>query len=685
MSRRLLITSALPYANGHLHIGHLVEVIQTDIFSRAMRLAGHDVTYVCADDTHGTPIELSARARGIEPEALVAEMWEAHTRDFRNFGIHFDEYYSTNSPENREFAYFFYEKLKEGGHIKERTVKQLYSEELERFLPDRYVKGTCPKCKTPDQYGDVCEKCNSRYDATELVEPICVIDGGRPVVKESTHLFMSFSDFSGWLREYNDSNAIQKDVNAFIKTWLDEGLEDWGITRDAPYFGFEVPDRPGKYFYVWLDAPIGYVSTTKRHCDRTGRDFDAFWRSPDCEVWHFLGKDIIYFHTLFWPAMLRSAGLNIPHRVHVHGMLTVNGKKMSKSRGTFVLASRYIEHLPAAFLRFYYAAKLSNGIDDLDLSIDDFYFRVRSDLVDNLANLHNRSFMFAASKLDGVLCDLGGDEASDALLEEARQLTRRAISRYETLEFSEAIRAITQLGDLANGYYQAQAPWAYLVDNPKKGLVADVPRARLIVTTCAEVVRLVALALKPVVPDFAEKIEQQLGIAPLDFSQVDASLNASSRIGEVDKLYLRPEKEPFEAMVTLDEAPPPAAAVAEAVAEVALERRPLKDLVEYDVFASLDLRVGMILSAERVPKSDKLLKCQVEIGHPEGPRQIVAGIGLAYTPEALVGQKALVLTNLAPRKIFGQQSQGMMLAAGPGADQIELAFFQTRGPGDAVS
>ena len=675
--RRILITSALPYANGPIHLGHMVEHVQTDIFARAMRMAGHDVVYVCADDAHGTPIELSARQQGIEPEALIDAIWKSHTEDFKYFGMSFDDYYSTHSPENKELANFFYAKLQEGGHILERTVKQLYSEPLERFLPDRYVKGTCPKCKAEDQYGDVCEQCKNRYDAIDLINPICVIDGSHPVVRESTHVFMSFRDFAGWLAEFNASDAIQGDVNNFVKTWLDEGLQDWGISRDAPYFGFEIPGKPGKYFYVWLDAPIGYIATTQHYCKESGRDFDSLWRSDDTEIVHFIGKDIIYFHTLFWPAMLKAAGMTIPKRIHVHGFLTVNGKKMSKSRGTFILASKYREHLPAAFLRFYFAAKLSNGIDDLDLNVEDFYFRVRSDLVDNLANLHNRSFTFAENKLGGALADIGEDEAAQQLLSKVRPIAERAIAGYEKLEYSEVVRALAEMGDLANGFYQSQAPWTYLKDVPKKGMVADHDRARRIVTACAEVVRLVALCAKPIVPDYAAAIEKQLGIEPLSFGDLEACLGAKHCISGVDKIYLRPEREPFDALVIPDEP--------EAVMDDSIERRPLKEIVDFSDFEKLDIRVGQVLEAEKIKKSNKLLRCIVEIGHPNGPVQIVAGIGKAYAPEALVGRKVAVLTNLAPRKIFGVQSQGMMLAAGPGGDDLELPRFDDQAPGESVS
>lgn len=675
-TRRILVTSALPYANGPIHIGHMVEVLQTDMFVRALKLAGHDVIYMCADDTHGTPIELNARKQGITPEALIARSFESHTADFAGFGVEFDEYYTTNSDENREMVHHFYDKLKAGGHIDERTVKQLYSEKLDRFLPDRYVKGTCPKCNTPDQYGDVCESCNSRYDATELIDPVCTIDDSRPVVKETTHLFMTFGDFADWLREYSESDAIQNDVANFTKTWLDEGLQDWSITRDAPYFGFEVPDRPGKFFYVWLDAPIGYVSTTLKYCTESGRSFDDYWRDNETEIYHFIGKDIVYFHTLFWPAMLRAAGFNIPKKVHVHGMLTVNGTKMSKSRGTFILASKYLETLPSDYLRYYFAAKLSDSIEDIDLSIEDFYYRVRSGLIDNLANLHYRTFSFIKNKLDGRLSDISSNADAQALLTEVRPLIERAIAAYEALEYSEGIRLISEAGAKANTFYQHQEPWSFLRDNPKTGALADPEKARRIATACIEVVRLIAIAIKPVVPSYAARIEAQLGLDPLSFADTLAVLSSDTLLGDISKLYQRPELEEFLALVPEEPETPEE--------EDTVERRALKDTTDFESFVGLDLRVGEILSCERVPKSNKLLLARVEVGHPDGPRQIVAGLGKVYAPGDLVGKRVAVLTNLAPRKIFGVESQGMLLAAGDGK-ALEVPTFSTSQPGDPIS
>ena len=694
--RRLLITSALPYANGPIHLGHMVEAIQTDIFARAMRMCGHEAVYVCADDTHGTPIELNARKRGITPEELIAETWKSHTADYRGFDIHFDHFHSTNSPENKALAIAIFEALQKGGHIQERTVKQLYSESMQRFLPDRYVKGKCPKCGAPDQYGDVCEVCNARYDATELVEPHCVLDGGVPVVKESHHLFMSFAELANWLREFANSDALGDEVRNFVLTWIDEGLQDWNISRDAPYFGFEIPGYPGKYFYVWMDAPIGYIASTKAWCDKNGKNLDDYWKNKDTEIWHFIGKDIIYFHTLFWPAMLKVAGFSVPTRIHAHGFLTVNGKKMSKSRGTFVLASDYLKALPAAYLRYYFAAKLAEGVEDIDLNIEDFYFRVRSGLIDNLANLHNRSFAFAETKLGGNLCDFSGNADCVALVENAKKILLEGIKSYNSLDTANVIRKITEAGDLANGFYQTQAPWGYL-----KGEQPDVEKARQIVTACADVVRMIAIAIKPVVPDFSEKIFSQLGLGDQNLCDMDKRLTNGNGIHNVEKTYIRPERESFDVLVANEVIETPKAAEVkpensakpsvlpgEEKADMAvsseIERRPLKDLIAYEDFEKLDIRVGVVLECEKVKKSNKLLCCKVEIGHPDGPVQIVAGIAKHYTPEALINRKVLVLTNLVPRQLFGLESHGMILAASD-ENGLELPSVVTRPAGNHVS
>lgn len=688
--RRLLITSALPYANGAIHLGHMVETIQTDIFARAMRMMGHEALYMCADDTHGTPIEISATKRGISPEQLIGEAWDSHTADFRGFGIDFTHYYSTNTPENKALCYSIFESLKSAGLIREQVVRQLYSESQKRFLPDRYVKGKCPKCGAEEQYGDVCEVCKCRYDAIELVEPRCVLDNSVPVVKESHHVFVTLESLKEFLASYIQSGALSDEVRNFVQTWIDEGLQDWNISRDKPYFGFEIPGYPEKYFYVWMDAPIGYMATTKSWCDKVGEPFEKYWRDPGTEIWHFIGKDIIYFHTLFWPAMLKVAGYTLPHRIHAHGFLTVNGKKMSKSRGTFILASQYLKVLPAAYLRFYFAAKLSDGVEDIDLNIEDFYFRVRSGLIDNLANLHNRSFSFAETKLGGKLSSVRYDEACLKLIEGARARVAEICGDYEKLDTAAAIKAICEIGNAANLFYQEQAPWSYL-----KGEQADPEKARAIVTACAEVVRIIAVLLKPVVPDFSEKIFAQLNLPDQTLEDLSQPLDETNVISGVEKTYIRPERAEFDQLTAqtqtqTTEAVQSASSSATLPGEekveskqAEIERRALKPLIDFDDFEKLDIRVGKILKCERVKKSNKLVVSQIEIGHPDGPVQILSGIAQHYQPEALVGRSVLVITNLKPREMFGMVSQGMILAASD-SEGLELPGTILRAPGSAV-
>lgn len=684
--RRLLITSGLPYANGAIHLGHMVEVIQTDIFARAMRMMGHEALYMCADDTHGTPIEISATKRGITPEQLIAEAWASHTRDFKGFDIAFSHYYTTNSPENKALAYEIYDKLCKAGLVREEVVKQLYSESMRRFLPDRYVKGVCPKCGAADQYGDCCEVCKAHYDALDLVEPRCVLDGSVPVVRESHHLFISLSTMTEALRDFADSGALDPEVRNFVKTWLDEGLQDWNISRDKPYFGFEIPGHPDKYFYVWMDAPIGYIATTHSWCKAHGESLDKYWKDENTEIWHFIGKDIIYFHTLFWPAMLKVSGYSLPTHVHAHGFLTVNGTKMSKSRGTFILASKYLELLPAAFLRFYFAAKLSTGVEDIDLNIEDFYFRVCSGLINNLANLHNRSFTFAEGKLGGRLSRAHFDDDCRKLISEAKAKVLEIAGMYEKLNTAGAVKAICEIGDAANLFYQEKAPWTYL-----KGDGVDPEKARAIVTACAEIVRLVAIAIKPIVPDFSAKIFAQLGVGDQNLCDLDATLGDGNVIAHVEKTYLRPDRETFDKLVVDTPAQPvsqPAIVIpGEEKVEVSkvaeIVRRPLKDAIDYEDFEKLDIRVGKILSAEKVKKSNKLVCCQIEIGHPDGPVQIVAGIAQHYAPDALIHRNVIVLTNLKPRQLFGLESRGMILAASDETG-LELPSTTLRVPGAQV-
>ncbi len=661
---RILVTAALPYANGPAHLGHLVEYIQTDIYVRFLKLTGHDVIYVCADDTHGAPIEINARSQGIAPEELVARFHESHARDFADFGVDFDVFYTTHSDENRRWATRIYEALRDGGHVTERTTEQLYCETDERFLPDRFVKGTCPKCKSPDQYGDVCEKCGATYEPTELLDPRCALCGATPVRRESTHLYVQLDHFRAFLKGWTAGGTLQPEIRNFVESWLAEKLHDWCVTRDGPYFGFEVPDRPGKYFYVWLDAPIGYISSTEHWAAGHDADVADYWERPGARIIHFIGKDIVYFHTLFWPAMLEGANLALPSRVVVHGMLTINGEKMSKSRGTFINARDYLDHLDPEWLRYYYAGNLSARPDDLDLNLEDFRHRLNAELVNNVANLAHRAVSFAEKYLDGRI----GTPADPALAEEAMGHLAAIRDHYESLEFRKAIREVNLLADLGNRYFQDREPW--------KARHTDLENARATVTECVNVARLLALALKPVVPKFTAKVEGILGCGELVWDEVAFDFGDRT-LGPAEPLAEKVEPERVAALlasqVEAGKPPEKAAAPEKAAGEekpAAADEGPAT--IDFDAFTAVDLRVGLVQAAERVKKADKLLQLTVDLGEAE-PRTIVAGLALAYAPEDLVGKRVVVVANLAPRKLRGIVSQGMILAAGPGGADLQVA------------
>jgi methionyl-tRNA synthetase len=673
---KILVTAALPYANGSIHLGHLVEYTQTDIYVRFLKLTGRDAIYVCADDTHGAPIEISARREGIAPETFIARFHEEHQADFAAFDVAFDVFHTTHSEENRKWAYRIYEVLKEGGHLEERSMAQLYCEKDARFLPDRFVKGTCPRCKAPDQYGDVCERCGATYEPTDLIEPFCTLCGTPPVSRESTHLFVRLADFQDFLKGWTTSGTLQPEIRNFVEGWLADGLKPWCVTRDGPYFGFEVPDRPGKFFYVWLDAPIGYISATEKWAREHGRDVGEYWNRPGARIIHVIGKDIVYFHTLFWPAMLEGAGLNLPSRVVVHGMLTVNGEKMSKTRGTFINAREYLAHLDPQWLRYYYAGNLSARPEDLDLNFDDFRNRINSELVNNIANLCHRSVSFVGSRLDGRV----GRPSDRALEVEAMALLGDIRAHYEAFEFRKAIRAINELADLGNRYFQDREPW--------KVVKTDVEAARATVTECVNIAGLLAVALAPVVPRFSETVHQILGTTGRRWEEARFDI-ADREIGAARPLVDRVEPEKIEALLarggpaearTGPEAQPaaktgpeaPAGAKPAAPAGAPTEAPDEVALIDYEQFAAVALKAGRILAAEKVEKADRLLKLEVDLGEAE-PRTIVAGIAEAYTPEAVTGKTVVVVANLAPRKLRGIMSQGMILAAGGGGKDLKLA------------
>jgi methionyl-tRNA synthetase len=538
MKRKILVTSALPYANGHIHIGHLVEYIQTDIWVRFQKMRGHDCRYMCADDTHGTPVMVSARRQGITPEELVEAMNAQHRRDFADFHIEFDCYYTTNSPENREFAETIYGKMREGGHVVEKEIEQFYCENDRMFLPDRFIKGICPRCGARDQYGDSCEACSSTYSPVELGEPFCSVCSAGPVRKKSVHYFFRLADFSSRLEEWMSGDHVQPEVRRKLMEWFREGLRDWDISRNAPYFGFLIPGTEDKYFYVWLDAPIGYMAATRKWCQEAGRDFDEFWRSDESEIYHFIGKDIMYFHCLFWPAMLMCAGFRTPTRVCIHGFLTVNGEKMSKSRGTFINARKYLEHLDAQYLRYYYAGKLGSGIGDIDLSLDDFGARVNSEMVGKIVNLASRVGPMLRKKLDGKTGVI--PEEAVPLVRSAREAAAGIALFYEEREFARVIKEVCRIADEANRFLEKREPWVSIKTDPE--------RTRETITAALEIFRLLALYLKPVLPKFSADSERFLRIEPLLWSDVENSVE-NHEIGEFTHLIKRVEPAAIQALI----------------------------------------------------------------------------------------------------------------------------------------
>ncbi|RMD78654.1 MAG: methionine--tRNA ligase, partial [Gammaproteobacteria bacterium] len=674
--RDILVTSALPYANGPLHLGHLVEYVQTDVWARFQRLRGHRCIYVCADDAHGTPIMLRARQEGIPPEALIERVGREHREDFAAFRIGFDHYHSTHSPENKELAELIYRRLKAGGHIVERVVRQAYDPVEGVFLPDRYIKGRCPRCGAPDQYGDSCEVCGATYSPEELGEAVSALSGARPVLKESVHYFFRLRDFEPMLRRWvHEGGHLQPEVARKLDEWLAQGLQDWDITRDAPYFGFEIPDAPGKYFYVWLDAPIGYMASFKAWCARTGEDFAAFW-GPDseAELYHFIGKDIIYFHGLFWPAMLEGAGFRKPTAIFAHGFLTVNGQKMSKSRGTFITARRYLEHLDPEALRYYLAAKLGPGVEDLDLNLEDFVQRVNSDLVGKVVNIAARCAGFVAKRFQGRLAGaLDAPALQEAFAGEAEAIA----GLYEGRAYGQAMRAVMALADRANQYIDEAKPWVLAKEPGQEG------RLHRVCTQGLNLFRLLMIYLKPVLPRIAEEAEAFLADGPWTWGDLGRPL-LDREIRPYRPLMTRLDPRRVQALVEasredLAARPGPPRAAAGRAPEQAEGRAAGKGAAEaaaggpegpratvgIEDFQRLDLRVARILEAEAVEGADRLLRLRVDLGGGDR-RTVLAGIRRAYRPEELVGRLTVVVANLAPRKMRFGTSEAMVLAAGAG-------------------
>lgn len=658
--RKILVTSALPYANGALHLGHVMEYIQTDIWVRFQQMRGHTCTYVCADDAHGTAIMLKAEELGISPEEHIANMKAEHERDFKGFLINVSNYHSTHSQENREYSEMIYKRLRDNGHIATRTITQAFDPEKELFLADRYIKGTCPKCKAEDQYGDNCEVCGATYSPTDLLDARSVLSGAKPVSKESEHYFFKLPEFTEFLKGWTRSGTLQTEVANKLSEWLDSGLQEWDISRDAPYFGFEIPDAPNKFFYVWLDAPIGYMASFKNYCDRTGMDWNEYWgKDSAAELYHFIGKDIVNFHALFWPAMLDSSQFRTPTKVCVHGFLTVDGKKMSKSRGTFITAESYLKHLNPEYLRYYMAAKLGAGVDDLDLNLTDFVQRVNSDVVGKVVNIASRTAKFVA-KSGGTL---SANIAEPALWQQFVDANQTIAKYYEDREYAKAVRDIMALADAANEYIADKAPWALAKQEGAEQEVLD------ICSLGVNMFRALMVYLKPVLPELAIKAEAFLNDS-LSWQSLSAPL-CNHQVAEFKPMMTRVEMEKVDAMIEENKAAASAqaekAAAAKPVAAASIE--PIAETIDFNQFAAVDLRVALIVNAELVDGADKLLRLTLDIGEAQ-PRNVFAGIRSAYSPEALIGRRTVMVANLAPRKMRFGVSEGMVLAAGPGGSDI---------------
>lgn len=660
--RRILMTIALPYANGPIHIGHMVEAIQADIWARFQKMQGHEVHFFCADDTHGTPIMINAREKKTTPEQLIAEVWKQHTETYRGFDIGFTHYSSTNSETNRQMCEHFYAKMLEKKATSRKSIEQLYCEFDKMFLPDRFVKGTCPKCKSKDQYGDSCDVCGATYSPSDMQDAGCALCGTKPVKKMSEHIFFELEPhrefLKSWLADHTSDEVRKK-----MLEWFEGDLRAWDITRDGPYFGFAIPGEKDKYFYVWVDAPMGYVSSSKEYFDSKGMKFEDYWKNKDVEIYHFIGKDITYFHTLFWPALLRTADFQTPKAVHVHGRLMINGEKMSKSKGNFVGAHTYIKHLPSTYLRYYYATKLNSSLDDFDLNMDDFVSRVNAELVGKITNLASRGAQMLGKKADNKMtkCDPEGLK----IVQRAQAKAHEIATLFDTREFSKAMTEIRSLAEEANRYFDEKAPW--------KTVDADLNGTVQVLTSTLNIFRCLAIYLKPVLPEYAEKVEKLFQEKP--YSWVDSQkLIENHQITGFEALITRIEPEKVKAI--MDEtkklteeiqkekqaakttAPAPAAAPTDN-----------SGYIDIDDFSKIDLRVAEVIQAEAVPEADKLLKIQVDLGDL-GKRQIFAGIKAAYDPAKLVGRKLLVVANLKPRKMKFGMSEGMILAAGPGAPDL---------------
>ncbi|TVP45744.1 MAG: methionine--tRNA ligase [Halomonas sp.] len=651
-TRNILVTSALPYANGAIHLGHLLEYIQTDIWVRFQKSRGQQCYYVCADDAHGTAIMLRAEQEGITPEALIERVSQDHQTDFARFGVGFDNYHSTHSVENRQLSEMIYKRLRDKGHIATRDIEQMFDPQKGLFLADRFIKGTCPKCGADDQYGDNCEKCGATYTPADLINPVSAISGATPEVRTSTHYFFKLPDFADFLQHWIDDGHVQPQIRNKLMEWFESGFNEWDISRDAPYFGFEIPDAPGKYFYVWLDAPIGYLASFKNLCDREGIDFDSYWnKDSKAEVYHFIGKDIVYFHALFWPAMLHGADLRTPTAVNCHGFLTVDGAKMSKSRGTFIKAATYADHLNPEYLRYYFAAKLTSKVDDLDLNLEDFAARVNSDLVGKVVNIASRCAGFVKKVGDGTLSAHCAEP----------QMVARFIAAgddiaddFEAREFSRAMRKIMELADEANTYIADKAPWALAKQEGHDAEVLEICSVGI------NLFRQLMVYLAPVIPVMAEEARAFLNIESLDWHTRQTVLT-NHPINKFKPLMTRVERDKIDAMIEASKEDLVEEQKLKETPKGPLADDPIAEEIDFAAFAKVDLRIVRIAKAEYVEGADKLLQLTLDLGGET--RNVFSGIRSAYSPEALEGRLTVMVANLAPRKMRFGVSEGMVLAS----------------------
>ncbi|STX52897.1 methionyl tRNA synthetase [Legionella busanensis] len=649
MTRKLVVTSALPYANGPLHLGHLVEHIQTDVWVRTHKMLGNTCISVCGDDAHGTPIMLKAEQLGISPEELTTQMKQSHEQDFQDFAIHYDYYHTTHSSENQALASKIYQQLEANGDIVKKTIRQAYDPVKEMFLPDRYVKGTCPKCKTPDQYGDNCEACGATYSTTDLIDAVSAISGAKPIEKESEHYFFDLPRYEQLLKEWTRQGHLQLEVSNKLDEWFAAGLKQWDISRDAPYFGFPIPGTVNKFFYVWLDAPIGYMASFQKYCEINGLNFDDYWsKNSSAELYHFVGKDIVYFHALFWPAILAGSNHRLPTAIFTHGFLTVNGQKMSKSRGTFIEARTYLNHLHPEYLRYYFAAKLNGRVDDLDLNFDDFINRVNADLVGKVINIASRCAGFINKRFDNQLAE---KLSEPALYQDLLNLRETIIDAYLQRDYAKAIRQIMDCADRVNQYIDTNKPWV-LAKNPEQ-----LPDVQTICTMGLNLFRILITYLKPVLPLMATQAESFLNCDSLTWNSLDKPL-LNHAIKSFTPLMIRVERDKIDALLT------------ETKENLINNKqsKPMKptqtDSISIDDFSKVDLRVAKIIAAEPVEGADKLLRLKLDLG--DSQKQVFAGIKTAYAPADLVGRLTIVVANLAPRTMRFGVSEGMVLAAGDG-------------------